>query len=405
MSHYMVMVFGDNVEEQLQPYHEFECTGQDDQYVTDEDVTLEKMVEWKEGEGTFLQNEDGTPFCAYDDRFYRDPLPAERAEIGPFGGTGTKGGISWQSKDWGDGQRRPKVRYVPEGFKEVRLKYSEVYTFREYLEDHCERTDFVKHGEAPKLGNPFDEKAPDDHKYGYIQLDAKGDVAKVVRRTNPDAKWDWWVVGGRSHGFLPVKEGVTTAGRQPMAEERPSWKDALGVAQDVYEPRTVDQCLFGEIDFDRAYSEAAAAANSLFDEWEELFKQHPQARSWPSIRAEVIGIGDDADWEKRPEAVAKYNEQPLVQAYKQHDRFRRWYMECPVDAIGYEREAFVRRRKAKAMIPFAILRNGKWHQKGHMGWFGCVSNEQEPETWNDFVNNLYKQVGEDEMVTVVDCHI
>ena len=37
MSHFSVMVIGGNVEEQLQPYHEFECTGINDQYVVDVD--------------------------------------------------------------------------------------------------------------------------------------------------------------------------------------------------------------------------------------------------------------------------------------------------------------------------------------------------------------------------------
>ena len=41
MSHFSVFVIGDNVDEQLAPYHEFECTGEDDQYVKDVDVTAE----------------------------------------------------------------------------------------------------------------------------------------------------------------------------------------------------------------------------------------------------------------------------------------------------------------------------------------------------------------------------
>ena len=41
MSHFTVMVFGENVEEQLAPFHEFECTGTNDQYVQDVDITDE----------------------------------------------------------------------------------------------------------------------------------------------------------------------------------------------------------------------------------------------------------------------------------------------------------------------------------------------------------------------------
>jgi len=39
MSHFTVLVFGDDIESQLQPFHEFECTGINDQYVEDQDVT------------------------------------------------------------------------------------------------------------------------------------------------------------------------------------------------------------------------------------------------------------------------------------------------------------------------------------------------------------------------------
>ena len=39
MSHFSVLVIGDHIEQQLQPYHEFECTGVNDQYVQDVDVT------------------------------------------------------------------------------------------------------------------------------------------------------------------------------------------------------------------------------------------------------------------------------------------------------------------------------------------------------------------------------
>lgn len=39
MSHFTVMVIGNNPQDQLAPYHEFECTGVDDQYIQDIDQT------------------------------------------------------------------------------------------------------------------------------------------------------------------------------------------------------------------------------------------------------------------------------------------------------------------------------------------------------------------------------
>ncbi len=39
MSHFSVLVIGDDPETQLAPFHEFECTGVDDQYIHDIDIT------------------------------------------------------------------------------------------------------------------------------------------------------------------------------------------------------------------------------------------------------------------------------------------------------------------------------------------------------------------------------
>ena len=47
MTHFTVLVVGDNVEEQLLPYHEFECTGLDNQYVQDIDVTDDFTAQFK----------------------------------------------------------------------------------------------------------------------------------------------------------------------------------------------------------------------------------------------------------------------------------------------------------------------------------------------------------------------
>lgn len=52
MSHFSVMVIGPNIEQQLAPYHEFECTGTDDQYVQDIDETAEQLEAFKEATKT-----------------------------------------------------------------------------------------------------------------------------------------------------------------------------------------------------------------------------------------------------------------------------------------------------------------------------------------------------------------
>lgn len=45
MSHFSVLVIGNDVEKQLAPYHEFECTGVNDEYVQEIDVTEEVQAD------------------------------------------------------------------------------------------------------------------------------------------------------------------------------------------------------------------------------------------------------------------------------------------------------------------------------------------------------------------------
>jgi len=54
---------------------------------------------------------------------------------------------------------------------------------------------------------------------------------------------------------------------------------------------------------------------------------------------------------------------------------------------------------------FAVLTpDGEWHERGHMGWFGYVSNEKEPDNWSDeYVKILNKH--RDCIALCYDVHI
>ena len=61
----------------------------------------------------------------------------------------------------------------------------------------------------------------------------------------------------------------------------------------------------------------------------------------------------------------------------------------------------------KTGTPFAFITpNGRWHEKGEMGWWAIVSNEKEEDNWEtEFKNELNKLMSDDLCVTLVDCHI
>lgn len=56
------------------------------------------------------------------------------------------------------------------------------------------------------------------------------------------------------------------------------------------------------------------------------------------------------------------------------------------------------------LIPFAILKNGEWFEKGEMVWFGFVNNEKEEEQWVLEVKKLLLDLPEDTLISIYDCH-
>lgn len=59
----------------------------------------------------------------------------------------------------------------------------------------------------------------------------------------------------------------------------------------------------------------------------------------------------------------------------------------------------------RTSIPFAVVTpDGVWHEKGKMGYFGCVSSEKTMALWNAEVRIMYRQHF-DTTAVALDCHI
>ena len=57
------------------------------------------------------------------------------------------------------------------------------------------------------------------------------------------------------------------------------------------------------------------------------------------------------------------------------------------------------------LIPFAVVKDGEWHERGEMGWWAIVSDEKEEDVWANEVRELVKDLPEDTLLTIIDCHI
>jgi len=306
MSHFTVLVIGDDVDGQLAPFHEFECTGSNDQYVVDEDVTEEIQAR-------------------IDDK--EDPESIEEA-LGHYG-----------------------------------------------LEDKIVDDE----SKVEKVG----DECP--HKYGYAIV-KDGVLIKAVDRTNPNRKWDWYVVGGRWSGFLKLKEGaVGTNGDRP-------WMDRGKPAQ----AGVCDSARKGAIDFDGMRQEAADRAGEAWDKAHELFADRA-FRTWEEVRESCKNAEGQTDWDKAREV---YNSQPPVIDFSRHFG--------PFTAPSkflVSREQFMNDAHTTAVNTFAVLKGGEWFEKGEMGWWGMSTDNMTDIEWAAKVGEMIASLSDDTLLTVVDCHI
>lgn len=67
------------------------------------------------------------------------------------------------------------------------------------------------------------------------------------------------------------------------------------------------------------------------------------------------------------------------------------------------KESFMKGYQGVAV--FSILKEGKWFEKGNMGWWGCVSDEKVADKWQDELTAVLDGVSPDTKISLYDCHI
>lgn len=364
----------------MQPWHEFECTGIDDQYVQEIDKTAEAIEGYKSATKSMVRV-DGVLVSAWDDRFYRKPTADELAKIGPIAGSGAGNGMSWQSKDWGDGLGyRTMVR---DAANAEDIPASEVQPFSEWAKDNYS-------GDFLVVGEPRTEK----HKYGFIEVDENGSVLRIIRRTNPNKMWDYWRIGGRSRGKLWPKDGPNIAGKM-------AWEFKFEAEKGREPPAGSDVCQRKNLDFDHMKKLRMADREMWIDEIMERTKL-------TRLALEVAIIDHwayHAKWltlaEPRPrgaEYIAWATSQGCVYAKQLglHD----------IPEIGSHKTIDAWIAAAPALTTFAFVDiDGKWNSKGKMGWWGCVSDERDDSEWQNAVDKYVREMNPEHWLCVLDCHI
>lgn len=358
MSHFTVLVIGADHEKQLAPFHEFECTGVNDEFVQDVDRTEEARRLFDKRTETRLKASDGTLHSFFDEcGQWRKEFSQPESDVF-LGGGG-------------------RTYFVPEGYEKVEVPASEVTTFAQFAAGYY-GAPVVPFGQEPDTNG--------DHKFGYITMDEAGDVVKVVRRTNPNKKWDWYVVGGRWSGFFRLK---------PNAEGVRGEAGLLGASRNKGEG-FADQCTKGAIDLEWMRDEVGRRAGEGWDKAYAAAEPHGGLswEPWEKVRDEKFKGDIDG-------ARAFYNDQPIVKALAAA-------LKHPWDGVDEyltPREKYVQDARDRALVPYSLLVNGEWIAKGEMGWFGCSNDAMTQDDWNKKVNELIDGLSDDTQLTLVDCHI
>lgn len=395
MSHFSVLVVTKTPEElapALQPFHEFECTGTDDQYVKDVDDTAELRAEYGKSTTTRLRDPQGVLHEPWNDRFYREPTEAETREIGPIAGTGGNGSVSWSSRDWNDGRGyRTKVKFVPADYVEVTLPERVLRGFSEWAAEYTGRKVITS------------KVTSEDTKYGYILVE--GNKVTCIDRTNPNCQWDWWKLGGRFSGKLRVKALAAAT------------KGESGLMGSQHSESGYDQCRAGDLDL--AAMTRAARERSLGHVEAALGKLagkgilQPEAlRLWKDyVTAKPLAVKawEDAGrpgrlWDWLAESPRVF-EQPFCAMHAARN-----VIEELGDFIGAgvpdtEPDPIAWANNRPAFTAWAVLKDGQWIEKGEMGWFGMASNEKDDREWETKVSELLASLPADAMLSIVDCHI
>lgn len=380
----------------LQPWHEFECTGINDRYVKEIDETARLREEYAGHKKTMIRMQDGSLADAFSDRFYRDPTEEEKVKVGTMMGTGFGHGLAWTSQDWGDGQGyRAKVRYIPEGCNEVEVLADAVTNFRDWVVDWTGR-------EVVRFREKIDRR--EAHKYGYVQLGPDGEVLKVVDRTNPNKKWDYWTVGGRYAGRLRALADSKTASLAVRGDLLGYQPSAAALRLGDKKPTTgcLDQCRRGDMDLDAMKRFQVAKRQEWADECCTKAAGTPTELDIACRTQHHV----HAAWEVFPEPRPRGEEYHAWIEERGGDwavfaRFNRANWELPNVKPNQSLTDWI--TAAPPLTSWAVVLDEQWFEKGKMGWWGMSSDDQ--ADWDDKFDDLFALIRSEQWLTVIDYHI
>lgn len=384
MSHFAVMVIGENIESQLIPFCEHEEYG--DEHFTFKDCTDEVMDDW----------ENKTESDWYPEEYIR----VEKMDVIERLRAGEEVSVMAPSYPEIKLDNRYRVTFARNG------KSEDVYVVTTAIttnvrqnapfSDHIIKCKMIESPKKISVKDRYDSIeafAKDWHGY-------KKEGDKYGYYHNENAKWDWYQMGGRWTGFLKGKDGV----EGDVGESGLMTPEASAGYYDSLKKKDID------VEFMR--QTAREEAEEEFDCFMETF-EGIEIPSWTEIRERHGNNIDDARDEFNATKFKEHmnnlrcheNELHRNKQEPENKYLSSWDWAGDLHAYfsDFDRDAFIQNRVESSIITFALLKDGKWYERGNMGWWASVSNEN--DDWNSEFYKMFNELDDEELITIVDCHI
>lgn len=327
------------LEAMLAPYQENNMGDAPEEFLEFFDIEDENQEEYQTETAERFRSPDGEMFKPWDERF-------------------RVAGI-------GIGSDTHKTPEEP-GWAEVQIPLNELYsTFEEYMADYC----------------GYKERDNKTQRYGYWE--------------NPNAKWDWFVVGGRWRGQLKLKEKAAVGIMGKPGVNHLDFKTGEYKTND--EPGTADAAQLKELDWEAMNADATKEAGKFFDDLERFKKieageiEKTKEDAWldydVSRKLAEFNLGGWKDTGKKGE-----NDEP-IRELEVKEFTREWFIEHY--AWNWE------------FSTWAVVDEDGWHEKGKMGWWAFHdASANELEAWGrSFYDRFAKEEAPETLFVIVDCHI
>ncbi|MBI3687411.1 MAG: hypothetical protein HY241_08780 [Actinobacteria bacterium] len=211
--------------------------------------------------------------------------------------------------------------------------------------------------------------------------------------SNPEATWDWWVIGGRWRGQLWA---VPDAPAEQLLHGDPT-------GDPIHPPVGVDgrrRCDGGPrrlLDFPAMRRAAHRAAEDHWLAWLEVCRTTPPAEPF-SHYTHTRATGG-------PAPVLAYGDQPRVVAAQQAGLVG--WNQCPIEEFAGTREDYLTRAQDAAVPGYALITlDRRWIASGQMGWFGFGDDTPTSRaTYTRTANTYLDALHPDALVVSLDCHI